>query len=115
MTNPEGKVPDPAALYGEPVGWAGWFGFLWGGIAPGASFEGYSPPTDSNDVVIGGSVNGRSAHVSKRLARFEWKLPWINAFYNTDQYQGQLMYIKAFASGRVVCRGGKRCMKVPNP
>lgn len=115
VTNAEGKVPDPAALYGEPVGWAGWFGFLWGGIAPGASFEGYSPPTDSSDLVIGGSVNGRSAHVSKRLARFEWKLPWINAFYNTDQYQGQLMYIKAFASGRVVCRGGKRCMKVPNP
>ena len=115
VTNAAGKDPDPAALYGETVGWAGWAGFIWSGEAPGSKFEGYSPPTDSSGHVIGGSKNARSAHVSKRLVRFQWKLPWVNALYNSDQYQGQIMYIKAFANGRVVCRGGKRCMTVPNP
>lgn len=113
VMNCEGKTPDPAALTGDPVDWAGWGGLIYSGQAPGSNLDVFSPATGANHDVVNGKEGGTYAHVSKREARFEWKLPLINAYINVDSYFSTIMYIKVLADGSAICRGGADCILIP--
>lgn len=115
VTNAKGDAePDDAAVYGEPVGWAGWAGYIWAGQAPGSNVDEWSPETDQKNNVVGGKAKRLFTHVSKRQARFEWKWPFITPIYTTDQFFSSIMQVTAHADGSVGCLGGT-CVQVPNP
>ena len=106
------KEPPVAYVHGEVVGWANWVNFIWGGLEAGSQFEGYEPITNTNGFVIG---NPHSAHVSRRSVRIQWRLFIVNEFIQAEQWTGQQMYIKGFASGDVHCEYQTHCIDAKGP
>lgn len=110
--NKKNPTPDPAGVFGQPVDWAGWAGFIYAGQAPGSNMDEYVPQVDSDFNVVYGEAGLMWDHVSKREVRFEWKLPYVNAYVSVDVFFGDLMYMKVSGNGKADCRGGKECTPV---
>lgn len=105
VSNAWGAAPDKASVDGETNDIAMAVGYHFGYIGRGSEVDVFSDYHNQ----------GRGAHTSIRRVLVNFESQFLRSIYQYFWTMRQELYIKAFADGKVKCRGGTHCMEVNGP
>lgn len=105
VSNAWGQDPDKASVDGETNDAALAVGFHFGYIGRGSEVEVFSDYHNQ----------GRGAHTSVRRVLVNFESQFLRSIYQYFWTMRQELYIKSFADGKVMCRGGTHCIEVSGP
>lgn len=105
VSNAWGAAPDKASVDGETNDVALAVGYRFGYIGRGSEL----------DVFSNYHNQGRGAHTSVRRVLVNFESQLLRSLYQYVWTMRQELYIKSFADGKVMCRGGTHCREVNGP
>lgn len=105
VSNAWGAAPDKASVDGETNDAALAVGYHFGYIGRGSEVDVFS---DYHN-------HGRGAHTSVRRVLVNFESQFLRSIYQYFWTMRQELYIKSFADGKVMCRGGTHCTEVRGP
>lgn len=105
VSNAWGAAPDKASVDGETNDAALAVGYHFGYIGRGSEVDVFS---DYHNY-------GRGAHTSVRRVLVNFESQFLRSIYQYFWTMRQELYIKSFADGKVMCRGGTHCLEVSGP
>lgn len=105
VSNAWGAAPDKASVDGETNDAALAVGYHFGYIGRGSEVDVFS---DYHN-------HGRGAHTSVRRVLVNFESQFLRSIYQYFWTMRQELYIKSFADGKVMCRGGTYCTEVRGP
>lgn len=105
VSNAWGAAPDKASVDGETNDVALAVGYRFGYIGRGSEL----------DVFSNYHNQGRGAHTSVRRVLVNFESQLLRSLYQYVWTMRQELYVKSFADGKVMCRGGTHCLEVNGP
>lgn len=105
VSNAWGAAPDKASVDGETNDVALAVGYKFGYIGRGSEVDVFSDYHNQ----------GRGAHTSVRRVLVNFESQLLRSIYQYSWTMRQELYIKSFADGKVMCRGGTHCIEVSGP
>lgn len=105
VSNAWGAAPDKASVDGETNDVALAVGYRFGYIGRGSELDVFSIYHNQ----------GRGAHTSVRRVLVNFESQLLKSIYQYVWTMRQELFIKSFADGKVMCRGGTHCLEVSGP